>query len=101
MTLVGAADVAFVDLRETTERERHGVIPGSLHAPYPDLRANIAPGGMLHALAAHRQAAAVLLRVRGALRHGGAGRAGCAARLGLPPHGGIDAWKKAGRAVAT
>ena len=41
-----------------TEREKHGVIPGSLHAPYPDLQENIAPGGMLHELAAaHRQAA--------------------------------------------
>src|SRR5438477_4737606 len=49
--LVGQPDVIFVDLREVTERERRGVIPGSVHAPYPDLRANIAPGGMLHALA--------------------------------------------------
>ena len=33
------------------EREKHGVIPGSLHAPYPDLQENIRPGGMLHELA--------------------------------------------------
>src|SRR5215217_1880716 len=51
LALVGASDVAFVDLREASERERHGVIPGSLHAPYPDLRVNIAPGGLLRALA--------------------------------------------------
>src|SRR5882724_280363 len=38
--LVGRADIAFIDLREATERERRGVIPGSVHAPYPDLRAN-------------------------------------------------------------
>ena len=38
MALVGQPDVALVDLREKTEREKHGVIPGSLHAPYPDLR---------------------------------------------------------------
>src|SRR5436189_2028852 len=49
--LVGEPGLIFVDLRETAERERRGVIPGSVHAPYPDLRANIAPGGMLHALA--------------------------------------------------
>src|SRR5690349_6633640 len=29
--LVGRPDVALIDLREKTEREKHGVIPGSLH----------------------------------------------------------------------
>ena len=49
--LVGRPDVALIDLRETCERERHGVIPGSLHAPYPDLQASIGGGGLLHELA--------------------------------------------------
>src|SRR6201999_887793 len=40
IALIGRPDIAFVDLRETTERERHGVIRGAVHAPYPDLRAN-------------------------------------------------------------
>src|SRR4051794_9523018 len=44
--LVGQPEVIFVDLRETAERERRGGISGAVHAPYPDLRANIAPGGM-------------------------------------------------------
>src|SRR5262249_22101867 len=35
MALRGRPDVALVDLREKSEREKHGVIPGSLHAPYP------------------------------------------------------------------
>src|SRR5438477_7484484 len=48
IALVGRGDIAFVDLRETGEREKHGVISGSLHAPYPDLRVNLAPGGSLH-----------------------------------------------------
>ena len=39
------------------EREKHGVIPGSLHAPYPDLQENIGAGGMLHELAAQRASA--------------------------------------------
>src|SRR6476469_511725 len=43
LNLVGKPGIAFIDLRENSERERHGVIPGSLHAPYLDLRANIAP----------------------------------------------------------
>ena len=34
MGLVGRSDVAFIDLREKGEREKHGLIPGSLHAPY-------------------------------------------------------------------
>src|SRR5438045_475480 len=50
--LVGGPGITLVDLREKTERERHGVIPGSLHAPYPDLAQNVQPGGMLHELAA-------------------------------------------------
>src|SRR6201991_3153962 len=35
--LVGGPNVALIDLRERSEREKHGVIAGSLHAPYPDL----------------------------------------------------------------
>ncbi|MBV8342931.1 MAG: MBL fold metallo-hydrolase, partial [Gammaproteobacteria bacterium] len=49
--LVGRPDVALIDLRETCERERHGVIPGSLHTPYPDLQASIGEGGLLYELA--------------------------------------------------
>ena len=49
--LIAKPDVTLVDLRERTEREKHGVIPGSLHAPYPELAANVQPGGMLHELA--------------------------------------------------
>src|SRR5438105_7245280 len=46
--LVAAPTVALVDLREKSEREKYGVIPGSLHAPYADLLENVRPGGMLH-----------------------------------------------------
>src|ERR1700741_372728 len=51
VNLIGQRNVALVDLRERSEREKHGIIPGSLHAPYPDLQENISPGGMLHELA--------------------------------------------------
>ena len=51
MAMRGRNDVALIDLREKNEREKHGVIPGSLHAPYPDLQENISAGGMLHELA--------------------------------------------------
>ncbi len=48
--LVGSDTVQLVDLRDRSERERHGVIPGSVHAPYQDLEDNVSPGGMLHQL---------------------------------------------------
>ena len=44
-------DTALIDLRERRERDRHGVIPGSLHAPYGDLVTDIGQGGVLNALA--------------------------------------------------
>jgi len=43
--------VLFIDLRETSERQRDGVIPGSLHAPYGSLDSAIGEGGLLHAMA--------------------------------------------------
>jgi sulfur dioxygenase len=49
--LVGQPDVALIDLREKSERERTGGIPGSLHAPYADLQDNISEGGLVHELA--------------------------------------------------
>src|SRR4029450_7320417 len=49
--LVGKPNIALIDLREKNERERHGVIPGSMHVPYPSLQENISAGGMLHELA--------------------------------------------------
>ena len=49
--MLGRRDVVLVDLRERGERERHGCIPGALHAPYPGLMESLAPGGMLFELA--------------------------------------------------
>src|SRR5207302_3937746 len=37
LDLVGRPQVALIDLRERSEREKHGIIPGSLHAPHPYL----------------------------------------------------------------
>src|SRR5207344_1953259 len=33
LALIGKPEVTFIDLREKSERRKHGVIPGSLHAP--------------------------------------------------------------------
>ena len=77
IALRGRPDVAIVDLREKSEREKHGVIPGSLHAPYPSLQEEIGSGGMLHELAQRRrQAHRFPVRLRRALGDGGAGGAG-------------------------
>ncbi len=51
IALAGRPDVAFVDLREESERQKHGSIPGALHAPYVELQDNIGPGGILRELA--------------------------------------------------
>jgi glyoxylase-like metal-dependent hydrolase (beta-lactamase superfamily II)/rhodanese-related sulfurtransferase len=101
MALCGHADVAIVDLRERSERDRHGVIPGSLHAPYPDLQENIGAGGMLHELAAATGKRIVFYCAFGE-RSAMAVQAAQDAGLKTACHiqGGIDAWKKANGPVA-
>ena len=51
LALLEEPDIALIDLRERSERERHGTIPGSLHVPYLTLQESIRSGGMLHELA--------------------------------------------------
>ncbi len=99
--LCGGPDAALVDLREKSERQKHGVIPGSLHAPYPDLLENIAPGGMLHELAAATRKRIVFYCAFGE-RSAMAVQAAQDAGLTRACHieGGIDAWKKAGGPIA-
>jgi glyoxylase-like metal-dependent hydrolase (beta-lactamase superfamily II) len=94
--LVGSRDIVLIDLRERTERERHGTIPGSLHAPYPDLQENIQEGGMLHELASATNKRLVFYCAfgeRSAMAVQAAQDAGLATACHI--HGGIDAWKKA------
>jgi glyoxylase-like metal-dependent hydrolase (beta-lactamase superfamily II)/rhodanese-related sulfurtransferase len=96
MVLRGRSDVVIVDLREKSERERHGVIPGSLHAPYPNLQENIDAGGMLHELAASTGKRIVFYCAFGE-RSAMAVQAAQDAGLKTACHiqGGINAWKKA------
>ena len=96
MALLGQPDVALVDLRETGERQKHGLIPGSLHAPYPDLQANIRSGGVLHELAAatgKRILFYCAFGERSAMAVQAAQDAGISTACHL--HGGLDAWRKA------
>ena len=97
MSLRGRTDVAVVDLREKAEREKHGVIPGSLHAPYPELQEQIEAGGMLHELAVATGKRIVFYCAFGE-RSAMAVQAAQDAGLKTACHieGGIDAWKKAG-----
>ncbi len=101
LALPGRSDVALVDLRERSERERHGVIPGSLHAPYPDLPQNVGPGGMLHELAAATGKRIVFYCAFGE-RSAMAVQAAQDAGLSTACHiqGGIAAWKKANGPIA-
>jgi glyoxylase-like metal-dependent hydrolase (beta-lactamase superfamily II)/rhodanese-related sulfurtransferase len=96
LAVIGQADVALVDLRERAERERHGVIPGSLHVPYPTLQESIAAGGMLHELARATSKRLVFYCAfgeRSAMAVQAAQDAGLSAACHI--QGGIDAWKKA------
>ena len=96
MALLGQPDVALVDLRETGERQKHGLIPGSLHAPYPDLQANIRSGGVLHELAAatgKRILFYCAFGERSAMAVQAAQDAGMSTACHL--HGGLDAWRNA------
>jgi sulfur dioxygenase len=96
LDLLGRPDVALVDLRERSERERNGAIPGALHVPYQSLQENIAPGGMLHELAKSTSKRVVFYCAfgeRSAMAVQAAQKAGLA--LACHIHGGIDAWKTA------
>jgi sulfur dioxygenase len=99
--LVGKPDVALIDLRERSERERHGTIPGSLHVPYPSLQENISAGGMLHELAkstSRRLLFYCAFGERSAMAVQAAQDAGLSSACHI--QGGIDAWKKASGPLA-
>jgi len=92
--MLGRRDVALIDLRERTERAKHGTIPGALHAPYPELQENIQPGGILHELAADKRLVFYCaFGERSAMAVQVAQDAGLSASCHI--EGGMDAWKKA------
>ena len=98
--LCGRQDVVMIDLREKTERERSGTIPGSIHAPYADLQENISAGGLLHELAQSSGKTLVFYCAfgeRSAMAVQAAQDAGLASARHI--QGGIAAWTKAGGAA--
>ena len=80
---------------------KHGSIPGSLHAPYGDLQDNIRAGGILRELARATDKRIVFYCAfgeRSAMAVQAAQDAGMMSAMHI--EGGIDAWKRAGGALA-
>jgi glyoxylase-like metal-dependent hydrolase (beta-lactamase superfamily II)/rhodanese-related sulfurtransferase len=101
IVLRGRPDITIVDLREKSEREKHGIVPGSLHSPYKNLQDEIGAGGMLHELATTSGKRIVFLCAFGE-RSAMAVQAAQDVGLKTTCHisGGIDAWKKANGPLA-
>ncbi len=99
--IAGRPDVVLIDLRERREREKHGVIPGSLHAPYPALEGNVKPGGILHQLGTTTSNQLLFYCAFGE-RSAMAVQAAQEAGLTTARHiqGGIEAWRVAGGRIA-
>ena len=99
--ILGRKDVVMIDLRERSEREKHGAIPGSVHAPYQDLIANIQPGGILHELALSTGKRLIFYCAfgeRSAMAVQAAQDAGLTSACHI--EGGMSAWKKATSVLA-
>lgn len=97
---LGQPDILLVDLREQSERAKHGTLEGALHAPYPSIGESLRPGGMLREVAAATGRRIVFFCAfgeRSAMAVKAAKDAGLANTMHL--EGGIDAWKKAGGPV--
>jgi glyoxylase-like metal-dependent hydrolase (beta-lactamase superfamily II)/rhodanese-related sulfurtransferase len=97
LALIGQSNVVLIDLRERSERERHGCIPGGIHVPYPSLQEAIAAGGALHELATSTSKQLLFYCAfgeRSAMAVQAAQDMGLTNAVHL--QGGIAAWKKAG-----
>jgi rhodanese-related sulfurtransferase len=97
---LGQPDILLVDLRESSERAKHGMLAGALHAPYPGIEDSLRPGGVLREVAAATGRRLVFFCAYGE-RSAMAVTAAKDAGLGNAVHiaGGMDAWKKAGGPV--
>jgi sulfur dioxygenase len=96
MQLKGQPGIALIDLREQRERDKYGIIPGSIHLPYAGLQDSIKSGGMLHELSTATGKRLVFYCAfgeRSAMAVEAAQNAGLANAFHI--QGGIDAWKKA------
>ena len=93
-------DWLVVDLRETGERRRTGIIPGSVHVPYPALERDLKPGELLAAMVEQTGKRLVLFCAygeRSALGLRIAWKAGFDNAIHIG--GGMAAWREAGGEV--
>ncbi len=98
--MLNEPDVALIDLREEQERKKHGVIPTSLHVPYPSMQASLRTDGLLRRLAeadGQRLVFYCAYGERSAMAVQAAQAAGVVTARHL--HGGMQAWKQAGGPV--
>ena len=101
LALIGSPGIAMIDLRESSERDRHGTIPGALHVPYQTLQESIHAGGMLHDLAKSASQRLVFYCAfgeRSAMAVQASQDVGIVSACHIA--GGIDAWKKASAPLA-
>ncbi len=97
---LGRPDMLLVDLRESNERAKHGMLEGALHTPYPTVEESLKPGGMLREVVAATGRRVVFFCAfgeRSAMAVAAAKNAGLSNTAHIA--GGIDAWKKAGGPV--
>ncbi|MBN8899801.1 MAG: MBL fold metallo-hydrolase [Rhodospirillales bacterium] len=98
--LAALSDAVLVDLRERCERDKSGCVPRAVHAPYGALPEALAPGGMLHELAAATGKRLVFVCAfgeRSAMAVQAAREAGLGAEFHL--HGGLAALQRSGAAL--
>jgi glyoxylase-like metal-dependent hydrolase (beta-lactamase superfamily II)/rhodanese-related sulfurtransferase len=94
--LIGRPEIALIDLREDQERRKDGIIPGSLHVPYPDVEASLKADGLLQSLGktgGKRLIFYCTYGQRSAMAVQAAQEAGLAASRHI--HGGMQAWQQA------
>ena len=93
---IDAGGAVLVDLRDRSERERHGEIPGSVHVPYPGLEEQVAAGGLLSELVGASGKRLIFYCAygeRSAMAAEAAREAGLSGSCHLK--GGLKAWKEA------
>lgn len=100
LDVIKEGEVLLVDLRDDSERHRHGLIPGSVHVPYAELEDSISDGGILRELASSTTKRVVFYCAfgeRSAMAVQAAQDSGLARACHIT--GGLDAWKRCGGPV--
>ena len=94
--VLGKPEIALIDLREDQERRKDGIIPGSLHVPYPDVEEGLKTEGLLQNLAKGGGKRLIFFCTFGQ-RSAMAVQAAQAAGLTASRHiqGGLQAWQQA------